>query len=106
MTQNSEGDETFGFTTNDRIARFNRMMDSDRVIPTSLLQQSATGGISWPILLAILIAVVGIVAIGITLQCYKRKHNLSWNFYNKDDDMNTREMEEVTIDPLGPAVRP
>ena len=56
-------------------------------------------------MLAIVIAVVGIVTIGITLQCYKKKHGLSWNFCNKENDMDTQEVEEVTIDPLGPAVR-
>ena len=105
MAQNWVGDETFRFSANNRISCFNRMMDSDRVIPTSLLHQSTTGGIGWPIVLAIVIAVVGIVTIGITLQCYKKKHGLSWNFCNKEDDMDTKEMEEVTIDPLGPAVR-
>ena len=71
MAQNGVGDETFGFSANDRISRFNRMMDSDRVSPTTLLHQSTTGGIGWPALLAIVIAIVGIVIIGITVLCYK-----------------------------------
>ena len=97
MAINGVRAETFGFSANDRISRFNRMMDSDRVLPTTLLHQSTTGGIGWPAFLSIVIAVVGIVIIGITLQCYKKKHGLSWNFCNKEDDKDSKEMDIVTI---------
>ena len=60
------------------------MMDSDRVLPTTLLHQSTTGGIGWPALLAIVIAIVGIVIIVITILCYKKKHGLSWKFCNQE----------------------
>ena len=89
MALNGVGAETFGFSANDRISRFNRMMDSDRVLPTTLLHQSTTGGIGWPALLAIVIAIVGIVIIVITVLCYKKKHGLSWKFCNQEGQVKS-----------------
>ena len=72
MALNGVRAETFGFSANDRISRFNRMMDSDRVLPTTLLHQSTTGGIGWAVILSIVIAIVGVVIIVVTVQCYKK----------------------------------
>ena len=78
MALNGARKETFGFSSNDRISRFNHMMDSDRKTPSTLLHQSTTGGIGWPVIMRIVIATVGVVTIAVTIQCYKKKHGLSW----------------------------
>ena len=52
-------------------------------------------------LLAIATTVAGVVAIGVTLHCYKKKHGLSWNIccYKNDDD-DSGEVEQVGMDSL------
>ena len=96
MAQNVAGKETFGFNANDRISRFNRMMDPDGSTPITLLRRSTTGGLGWPIILAIAITVAGTVAIGIILHCYKRIYGLSWKPCGKSsDDDNSRDAEHV-----------
>ena len=85
MALDGTGKETFGFDSNDRISRFNHMMDSDRKISTTLLHQSTTGGIGWPVILSIVIAVVGVITIAIAVQCYKKKHGLSWKCCVQED---------------------
>ena len=48
---------------------------------------------------------VGLVTIGITVHCYKKKYGLSWTFCNKNDDEDPGDMEEVAIGPLDPSVQ-
>ena len=86
MALDGTGKETFGFDSNDRISRFNHMMDSDWKISSTLLHQSTTGGIGWPVILSIVIATVGVVTIAVTIQCYKKKHGLSWKCCIREND--------------------
>ena len=98
LAQDVAGKETFGFDANDRISRFNKMMGPDGNAPITLLRQSATGGLGWPLVLAIVVAVVGMIAIGITLHCYKKLYGLSWILCNKNsDDDNPREVDTVSV---------
>ena len=96
MALNGAGKETFRFSSNDRISRFNHMMDSDQKISTTLLHQSTTGGISWPVILSIIIAIVGVRTIAVAIQCYKKKHGLSWKCCVQEDDTDT---EDSIVDP-------
>ena len=91
MALNGAGKVTFGFSSNDRISRFNHMMDSDRKTSSTLLHQSTTGGIGWPVIMSIVIAIVGVTTIAVAIQCYKKKHGLSWKCCIQEDDTDTEE---------------
>ena len=100
LAQNVAGRETFGFNANDRISRFNKMMGPGGNTPITLLRKSTTGGLGWPIILAITITVVGAVAIGVILHSYKRMYGLSWKSCgnsNNDKPGDTDSVEKVSI---------
>ena len=67
MIQNSNGEDTVGLTTNDRITSYNRMMMTDRA-SGKFLHKSKMSGVGWPIILALILLVTGLLTIGILLQ--------------------------------------
>ena len=98
--QNEAGKETFGFNTNDRISRFNKMMGTGGSTPITLLGRSTTGGLGWPIILAIAMTVAGVVIIGVVLHVYKKMYGLSWKTCgNSDGDSGDTDsvVEKISI---------
>ena len=85
LAQNVAGKETFGFNANDRISRFNKMMGTGGSTPITLLGRSTTGGLGWPIILAIAMTVAGVVIIGVVLHVYKKMYGLSWKTCGNSD---------------------
>ena len=79
MVRNSNGEETVGVTANDHITSFNKMM---MVVRSSrkFLQKSTTGGVGWPLILALVILAASLLTIGVTVYCYKKRHGLSWKY--------------------------
>ena len=73
------------------------MMDSDRTAPITLLRRSTTGGLGWPLILAITITITGLVAIGITVHCYKKIYGLSWISCAKTDDDSSVSVDRVSV---------
>ena len=100
LAQNVARKETFGFNANDRISRFNKMMGSGGSTPITLLRRSATGGLGWPIILAITITVAGAVIIGVILHSYKKMYGLSWKSCGnnaRDQSGDADSVEKISI---------
>ena len=100
LAQNVAGKETFGFNANDRISRFNKMMGFGGSTPITLLRRSATGGLGWPIILAITITVAGAVIIGVILHSYKKMYGLSWKSCGnnaRDQSGDADSVEKISI---------
>ena len=102
MTQNNNGENTVGLTTNDRITSYNRMMMMDRS-SRKFLRKSTTGGVGWPIILALVLLVTSLLTIGVTVYCYKKKHGLSWKCNEKNEDDDSEDNVSVIVDSHGPA---
>ena len=105
MAQNSDGEETIGVSVNDRITKYNTMMMADGS-PRQFLRHSSTGGVGWPLILALVISVVSLASIGITIYCFKKKYGLSWKFCEETEKDDPREVvSEFVLDPQSSAVQ-
>ena len=98
MALNSNGEETVGISANDRITKYNTMMTADRS-PRQFLQRPSTGGVGWPIILAIVISAIGAISFGIAIYCFKKKHGLSWKFCKETEkDIKNEAVSEIDLD--------
>ena len=61
------------------------MMGTGGSTPITLLGRSTTGGLGWPIILAIAMTVAGAVIIGVVLHVYKKMYGLSWKTCGNSD---------------------
>ena len=105
MAWNSDGEETTGVSVNDRITKYNTMMTADGS-PRQFLRHSSTGGVGWPLILALVISVVSLASIGITIYCFKKKYGLSWKFCEETEKDDPREVvSEFILDPQSSAVQ-
>ena len=105
MVRNSDGEETIGVSVNDRITKYNTMMMADGS-PRQFLRHSSTGGVGWPLILAMVILVVGIFSIGITIYCFKKKYGLLWKFCGESEkDDPSEAVGEFVLDPDSPSVQ-
>ena len=105
MARNSNGEETVGASMNNRISKYNTLMTADRS-PRQFLRHSSTGGVGWPLLLALAISAVGLATIGITVYCYKKKYGLSWKFCRETEKEDPEEIvSEFILEPQTPSVQ-
>ena len=105
LALNSDGEETIGVSVNDRITKYNTMMMADGS-PRQFLRHSSTGGVGWPLILALVISVVSLASIGITIYCFKKKYGLSWKFCEETEKDDPREVvSEFVLAPQSSAVQ-
>ena len=103
MAQNSKGEDTVGISANDRITKYNTMMTVDN-FPRVFLHRQATGGVGWPLILAIVITVVGASLFGATIYYFKTKYGLTWSFFmKKEKDTRDEVVSVIDLDAGSPS---
>ena len=100
MAQNSKGEDTVGITANNRITKYNTKFMAGN-FPRVFLQKKTTGGVGWPLILAIVITVVGAGSFVAAIYYFKKKHELSWSICTeKEVDIRDEVVERVDLDEL------
>ena len=67
--------------------------------PRVFLQKKETGGVGWPLILAIVITVVGAGSFVAAIYYFKKKYELSWSICTKKEvDIRDEVVEEVDLD--------
>ena len=84
MAQNSRGEDTIGISANDRITKYNTMMSAGN-FPRVHLHEQSTGGVGWPMILAVVITLIGVCLIGAVIYYFQTKRGLSWTICTRKE---------------------